>query len=419
MSVSLYPHQMEAIKKMHNGSILKGDVGTGKSITALAYYYIKVCGGMPKMPGIPYHPMQNPMDIYIMTTAKKRDKHDWELEGGHLGLNRESNENGVQLHVDSWNNITDYEHVTDAFFIFDEQRLVGSGSWVKAFLRIAKHNQWIMLSATPGDNWMDYIPVFVANGFYKNRTEFIRRHVVFNQWSKFAKVERYTEQFHLNRLRDRILVDMPYERHTARHVANVLVNYDRELYEKTQKSRWHFMEARPLKDVAELFALLRRLVNTDVSRLGELMKLMEKHPRLIVFYNFNYELAMLRILASTLGYPVGEWNGNKHQEIPDTDKWLYLVQYTAGAEGWNCITTDAMVFWSLNYSYKIYHQSQGRIDRLNTPFFDLYYYVFRSAAGIDTGIWKSLMGKKKFNEREFIENQFAPQWEDEEWLEAA
>ena len=414
MAVSLYPHQFEAIKKMHNGCILKGDVGTGKSITALSYWYIKVCGGMPKMPGIEYHPMQNPMDIYIMTTAKKRDKQDWQLEAGKLGVNRESNENGVQLHVDSWNNITNYADVTDAFFIFDEQRLVGSGSWVKAFLKIAKNNRWIMLSATPGDNWMDYIPVFVANGFYKNRTEFIRRHVVFNQFSKFAKVERYTEQFLLNSLRDEILVDMPYERHTARHVANVLVDYDSDLYAATQKDRWHFLEERPIKDVAELFALLRRLVNTDISRLGELMKLMEKHPRLIVFYNFNYELDMLRILARTLGYPVAEWNGQKHQEIPDTDKWLYLVQYTAGAEGWNCVTTNAMVFWSLNYSYKIYHQSQGRIDRLNTPFIDLYYYVLRSASTIDTGIWKSLMGKKKFNELDFIKATLEKTWEEME-----
>lgn len=419
MAISLYPHQFEAIKNLKNGSILKGDVGTGKSITALSYWYIKVCGGMPKMPGIAYHPMQNPMDIYVITTAKKRDKLDWEKEAAHLGVGRESNENGVQLHVDSWNNITQYEHVDGAFFIFDEQRLVGSGSWVKAFIKIAKANQWIMLSATPGDNWMDYIPVFVANGFYKNRTEFIRRHVVFNQWSKFAKVERYTEQFYLNRLRDQILVDMPYERHTARHVANVLVDYDSKLYEKTQKSRWHFMEARPLKDVAELFALLRRLVNTDVSRLGHLMRLMEKHPKLIVFYNFNYELTMLRILASTLNYPVGEWNGHKHEEIPNTDKWLYLVQYTAGAEGWNCITTDAMAFWSLNYSYKIYHQSQGRIDRLNTPFIDLYYYVFKSAASIDTGIWRSLMGKKKFNEADFIKANFEEAWEEDEWQQAA
>lgn len=417
MAISLYPHQFEAIKKMHTGSILRGDVGTGKTITALAYYYIKECGGMPKMPGIPYQPMQKPMDLYVITTALKRDKMDWEIEAGSLGLGRESNENGVQLHVDSWNNIGQYELVTDAFFIFDEQRLVGSGSWVKAFWQIAKKNRWIMLSATPGDNWMDYMPVFVANGFYKNKTEFVRRHVVFNQWSKFAKVERYTEQFYLNRLRDQILVDMPYERHTSRHMTNVLVNYDDELYLRTQKSRWHFLEMRPIKDVAELFALLRRLVNTDVSRLGELMKLMEKHPRLIVFYNFNYELAMLRVLAATLGYPVGEWNGHKHQPVPETDKWLYLVQYTAGAEGWNCITTDSMVFWSLNYSYKIFHQAQGRTDRLNTPFVDLYYYIFRSAANIDTGIWKSLMGKKKFNERDFIKDNFEPDWAEE--VEAA
>lgn len=413
MAITLKPHQVDAIKNMHNGSILKGDVGTGKTITALAYYYIKVCGGMPKMPGIAYKPMRTPKDMYVITTAKTRNDQNWQRDGGKLGVGRESNENGVQMHVDSWNNISQYEHITDAFFVFDEQRLVGSGSWVKAFLKIAKSNEWIMLSATPGDNWMDYIPVFVANGFYKNRTEFIRRHVVFNQWSKFAKVERYLEQFHLNRLRDSILVDMPMERHTARHLSNVLVAFDSELYAKTAKDRWHFVEQRPLQNVAELFALLRRLVNTDVSRIGELMKLMEKHPKLIVFYNFNYELAILRVIAETLGYPVGEWNGQKHESIPGTEKWLYLVQYTAGAEGWNCITTNAIAFWSLNYSYKIYHQSQGRIDRLNTPFIDLFYYTFRSNSSIDMGIWKSLMGKKKFNEGGFIKEVFG-EWTTEE-----
>lgn len=406
MAVKLHPHQTEAVKKMHNGSILTGDVGTGKSITSLAYYYIRVCGGMPRMPGVEYKKMTRPKDVYIITTAKKRNDLDWEDEGGKFGLGRESNENGVQLHVDSWNNISNYEHVTDAFFIFDEQRLVGSGAWVKAFLKIAKQNEWVMLSATPGDNWMDYIPVFIANGYYKNRTEFIRRHVVFNQYSKFPKVERYTEQFLLNRLRDQILVDMPYERHTARHISNILVDYNVDSYQRAAKDRWHIYEERPLKDVAELFALLRKIVNTDPSRLGALMKLLEKHPKLIVFYNFNYELDMLRTLARTLNYPVGEWNGHKHQSVPTGEKWLYLVQYTAGSEGWNCVTTNAIAFWSLNYSWRIFHQSQGRIDRLNTPFIDLYYYVFRSASQIDTGIWKALMTKKTFNEKPFIKAVF-------------
>lgn len=402
MAIKLYPHQTKAIREMHNGSILTGDVGSGKTLTALAYYYIKECGGMPKMPGMEYKPMTHPKDCYVITTAKKRDDQDWQIEGGKLGINRESNEMGIQLHVDSWNNIDQYDMVTDAFFIFDEQRLVGNGAWVKAFLKIAKNNTWIMLSATPGDNWMDYIPVFLANGFYKNRTEFVREHVVFAQYLKFPKVERYTGQFHLNRLRDQILVDMPFERHTARHISHVMVDYDDELYKRASKDRWHVYENRPIQDVSELFALLRKIVNSDVSRLGELMKIMEKHPRLIIFYNFNYELEMLRILARTTGITYGEWNGHKHQPVPTTEKWLYLVQYTAGAEGWNCITTDAMVFWSLNYSYKIWYQSQGRIDRMNTPFIDLWYYVFRSSSMIDRGIWQALMGKKKFNEKEFV-----------------
>lgn len=413
MAITLYQHQQQALQNMRPGSILMGDVGTGKTITSLAFFVIKICKGMPRMPGIEYRPMKTPKDLYVITTAKKRDSLDWEKEAATLGIGKLTSEQGVTMYVDSWQNIGAYKNVEGAFFIFDEQRLVGSGTWVKGFLEIAKKNQWILLSATPGDNWMDYIPVFVANGFYKNRTEFIRRHVVWSQYAKFPKVDRFTEQFHLSRLRDQLLVDMPYERHTARHVANVLVAYDADKYEAAVKKRWHPEEERPFRDAADLFSYLRRVVNTDPSRLGELMKLVEKHPRLIVFYNFNYELEMLRTLAANLNYPMSEWNGHKHQEIPDTEKWLYLVQYTAGAEGWNCITTDAMVFWSLNYSWKIYHQSQGRIDRLNTPFYDLYYYVFRSPSQIDKGIWMSLMTKKTFNESAFIKITFGT-WTEEE-----
>ena len=399
----LSKHQLEALEKIKNGSIVRGGVGTGKSRVALAYFFDKVCGGDHRR-GPDFGGLPNARDLYIITTAKKRDSLDWEEEAAPLGLSteRSSSQDQVQLTVDSWNNIKNYEEIKDAFFIFDEQRLVGSGAWVKAFLKIAKQNKWILLSATPGDTWMDYIPVFVANGFYKNRTEFIRTHVVYNSFTKFPKVDRYVETGRLEKYRRMILVDMPYTRHTKRHILNIFVDYDKEKYELATKKRWNPFTDEPIKDVAELFRVMRQIVNSDVSRLAAVMELFEKHPRLIIFYNFNYELDMLRVLGNTLGVKTAEWNGQKHEEVPTTDKWFYLVQYTAGAEGWNCVSTDTIIFWSLNYSYKINEQARGRIDRLNTPYTDLYYYILRSHASIDTAIMKSIATKKNFNENDYF-----------------
>lgn len=400
MVLSLYPHQTDAIKKMHDGCILTGDVGTGKSITALAYYYIYVCGGFPRMKEGTERDMLAPRDLYIITTAKKRNEREWDSDALLFNLGSEPHPtSGVRMVVDSWNNIGNYAGVENAFFIFDEQRLVGSGSWSKIFQKISEKNQWIVLSATPGDVWMDYVPIFVANGFYKNRSAFANRHVVYSRFAKFPKVERYLEVPHLEKLRQKILVDMPYERHTIRKTETINVEFNSESFEAAFTDRWHIYEERPIQDVAELYQVLRKIVNSDPSRLAAIMMLLEKHPRLIVYYSFNYELDLLRTLGETLNIEVGEWNGQKHQKVPTGDRWLYLVQYTAGSEGWNCITTDAIAFYSLTYSYKAFHQSKGRIDRLNTPYKLLHYYVIRSNSKIDQAIWRSLMQKKDFNAR--------------------
>lgn len=371
---------------MHNGCVLNGGVGSGKTITSLMYYWHN----------------ERPRDIYVITTAKKRDDLDWQKDAAKLGIGRsEDATTAGTITVDSWNNIGRYSDVRDGFFIFDEQRLVGSGAWVKAFLRIAKANRWILLSATPGDTWMDYCPVFIANGFYKNRTDFIRSHVVYNNFSKFPKIDRYIDTGILQKHRTAVLVLMPYRRSTTRHINTTPVAFDAASFGRVKDERWHIFEDRPIKDVGELFIVMRKLVNSSPARLEKVLELHQKHPKLIVFYNHNHELESLRTLAERCeGTAVAEWNGHKHQDIPKTEKWIYLVQYTAGAEGWNCIETDAMIFYSLNYSYKIWEQALGRIDRLNTPFKDLYYYVFRSNSFIDGAIWKSLMGKKNFNEKD-------------------
>lgn len=408
MKVSLYPHQKKAVDELESGFILCGGVGSGKSRTAIAYYFYKECKGSMS-DNFELGMMKEPKDLYIITTAKKRDNHEWEQECAQFGIStkRELTWCGVQVTVDSWNNITKYKEVKDAFFIFDEQRLVGSGTWVKAFIKIAKSNNWILLSATPGDTWSDYIPVFVANGYYKNRTEFLKRHAVYNRFTKYPKIDRYVECKRLEKIRDHITVDMPFAKKTTRHVSDIFVEFDKTLLERISKDRWDPYENKPIQDIAQACYLMRRAVNSDVSRLEKVRELIAKNPRVIIFYNFNYELEALRELCSDISVKFGEWNGHKHESIPDVDSWVYLVQYTAGAEGWNCIKTDTIIFYSLNYSYKIMEQASGRIDRLNTPYSDLYYYRLRSNSSIDNAIFRSLKNKKKFNERIFMGNAYS------------
>lgn len=458
VKIELREHQTEAVNKMHNGCVLWGGVGTGKTIAALAYAQLR----------------ETDKKIVVITTAKKRDSRDWEYEAALLAVAHDG------IEVTSWNKIRDYEGYKDKFFIFDEQRLVGAGAWVKSFYKIAKANHWILLSATPGDTWSDYAPMFIANGWYKNITEFRREHAVYSRFTNFPKIERYIGEGKLQKYRKSLLVEMPMVRHTTRHMHYVECEWDSQLLDLVRKKRWHVYEDKPLKNAAELFSVMRKVVSTDSSREKALLESMSTHPKIIVFYNFNYELEILRNLmtqastnhaqmtqtsnkwgkksetdatskmrifqseeeersneiltptslstqettfdqdslldiespeisitqtklqpslieAETFGW--AEWNGHKHEPIPKTDRWVYLVQYASGSEGWNCTETDAMVFWSLTYSWKQFWQAQGRIDRLNTPFTDLHYYVFMTDSFAERPVIRSLKMKKDFQPR--------------------
>lgn len=406
MGIGLYDYQIDAVKRMKNGCILNGGVGSGKSRTALAYYYLRNGGDPASLCGDNYIPMDDPpKDLYIITTARKRDTLEWDgdmapfLLSTHTDVNLYCN----KVVVDSWNNITKYKEVTGAFFIFDEDRVTGSGVWVKSFLKIAKSNEWIILSATPGDTWQDYIPVFLANGFYKNKSEFIREHIVYSRFSKFPKVDRYLNTGRLIRLRNNILIDMDFHRDTIPHHEDVYVSYDISAYKDICRNRWNPWEDRPIENAAEFCYSLRKIVNTDEARQVALLQIIEEHPKAIIFYNFDYELDILKKLYYGEDFEIAEWNGHKHQEVPKGEKWVYLVQYTAGNEGWNCVRTDTIIFYSQNYSYKVMTQAAGRIDRLNTPYKDLYYYHIKSRSGIDLAISKALKNKKKFNERKFYD----------------
>lgn len=392
----LYDYQMEAVNKLRNGNILCGGVGSGKSRTAL-FYYFKEQGGWIDKNG--YSPMKEPKKLHIITTARKRDTLEWEGELVPFLIDPKD------VVIDSWNNIGKYKEITNAFFIFDEQRVVGSGEWVKSFLKIARGNNWILLSATPGDCWSDYIPVFIANGFYKNRSEFIREHIIYKPFSKFPQIDRYVNTGRLIRLRSRILVDMDFDRQTVSHHEDVYCTYNISTYKDVMRNRWDIYRNEPITNASGLCYILRRVVNEDESRQIALLDIVADHPRVIVFYNFDYERDILKSITYINDgdcLDIAEWSGHAHQPVPDSEKWVYLVQYTAGCEGWNCIKTDTIVFYSQNYSYKTMEQASGRIDRLNTPYKDLYYYHIKSRSGIDLAISKALNQKKKFNEGKFI-----------------
>lgn len=400
--IQLRDAQIDAVNRMRNGCILCGDVGSGKSRTALAYYY-KEQGGILGTKS--YVKMKKPKDLYIITTARKRDTLEWEGELPQFLLTTNPELSiypGMKIVVDSWNNIKKYKDVFGAFFIFDEQRVVGSGSWVKTFLNIARKNNWVLLSATPGDQWSDYIPVFVANGFYRNKTEFTREHVIYSRFTKYPSIDRYINEGRLTRFRNQILVSMEDLRQTTVHHEDIYVRYDIPTYKDVGKLRWDPYKNEPIENASGLCYVWRKVVNSDVSRQIALLEIFEQHPKIIVFYNFDYELDILKGLYYGDGVRVAEWNGHKHEPVPEDDSWVYLVQYTAGAEGWNCIKTDTIVFFSQNYSYKIMHQSAGRINRMNTPFKDLYYYHLKSRSGIDLAISKALRDKKQFNERAYV-----------------
>lgn len=388
---SLLDHQEDALRRLKNGSVLIGGVGSGKSITALEYFNRTA-------------PRET---VNVVTTAKKRDSGEWYSDALKMSLR-------CDLRVISWNKIFDWADEEGGNFIFDEQRVVGYGYWAQMFIRIAKKNRWLLLTATPADIWMDLLPVFIAHGYFKNKSDFCEQHVMWSRFAKYPKVERYIDEDVLEYYRDKIFVEMPHIKSTIRHEHFVEVDFDLALQRVIYGDRWNPYESQPIKDAGEMIRLLRKAANEDPSRFDKILELMDSHPRLIIFYNHNYELDLLKLLTGTFFQdqliPVAEWNGHKHEPLPESDRWVYLVQYQAGSEGWNCVDTDTVVFYSLPYSYRNFEQAKGRIDRLNTTYTDLYYHIFKSNAIIDQAIWKNLQKKKNFQVSAFNKSH----WEKKE-----
>lgn len=399
------PYQQDAVDRMHNGCLLNTGTGSGKSFMSILYYWTKVCDGV--YTDDEFKPMKNPRPLLIITTPKKRDEKEWDKDLAPFLLSSDDNLNSwsdvAKVTIDSWNNIKKYVNYIGHFVIFDENCLASWGTWTKSFLKIAKKNRWILLTATSGDSWTDWLPVFIANGYFKNKTEFRNNHVEYNPYTRYPSIKAYHNVGKLIKYRNEIVVKVKVPHDAIQIHKDILCEYDSDAEKMCLRKRWNPFEDRPLRDATEMAVVMRRIAFSDVSRIETVYKLhTEKHPRIIIFYDYNFELDALIEMCEEYGFNYAQWNGHKHESIPDTNHWLYLVQYTAGNSAWNCTTCSTMIFFNNNYSYKKMTQAAGRIDRMNTPFKELYYYHLTSNSFIDKRIKSSLKQKKDFNEmREF------------------
>lgn len=375
--ISMYEYQLEAIDKLQSGMILWGNVGSGKSRTSL-YFYCKNYSNKK---------------LLIITTAQKRNNGEWLEECKVFGLNPI---------IDSWNNIKKYEKYENYFIIFDEDHLTGYGAWSKTFIKMAKCNDWLVLTGTPGDNYAEFMTVFIAKGWYKNKRDFEENHVIYSRYSKYPKVDRYINQGLLEKHRRDILVKMFVEKRPMVHKEIVITQYDISKYKKAYKEK-RDENNKPFKNATAFCLYLRKICNEDESKIVKVRELLLKHNKVIIFYNYIYEKEMLLKLLKTMKtFNVGEYNGQHHDDIPIGERWAYLCQYTAASEGWNCLLCDTMIFFSMSYSYKAMEQAAGRINRVNTPYKDLYYYYLRTTSSIDLSINRALSTKRNFNESTFI-----------------
>lgn len=141
--------------------------------------------------------------------------------------------------------------------------------------------------------------------------------------------------------------------------------------------------------------------NSDkIAALKDLIESTE--DRLIIFYNFNGELEVLRDLCASVERPVSIICGNikdlsSYEKSKDS---VTLVQYQAGAMGLNLQKSNKIVYFTPPLSSEFFEQSKKRIHRIGQDRTCFYYYLICSGS-IEEKIYRTLAMRKDYTERLF------------------
>lgn len=391
----LYNFQRQLLNSIEENYIIAADTGTGKTMMAI-HHYLKHNTGEP---------------LLILAPPQKIKEGGWQRE-----LDFVASHYNIEIPYDiiSYGVLSKrWKEYKDWFLVMDECHYVKNPTSQrgKAAINLTKQStNFLLLSATPSSNgWGDTIAYMIMFGYYKNKTQFLKEHAVYNRidygngpvnvvsdYRDQEKLQKLYQSFSIKLAKEDCL-DLPplvFEKvHFKPSKEYNIIKKDRVLGEEL------------FDNISKLQHGLRFYANqADKLKYTEML-LEGTEENVIIFYNYKQENEELKKIAKKLKKKVFEVSGSK-TNLPDKEKWTSLknsvtiVQYQAGAAGIELQYANIVIFHTPTYSYQDYEQALGRAYRNGqTKKVTVYQYITKNT--IETSIYQALAAKKDFTEELF------------------
>lgn len=396
MTLRPYPFQEDAINQLLEGKhIIKADCGLGK--TCIFFNWLE---------------RNHATHVIIATTASKCHSKDFQTTELIKFTSPEFRAHLVSLEVVSWHMLKKWtdkkspQQLANYYFVADELQRCRQGVsslMGRAFLFITKHcKAWTGYTGTPGDNWLQFHPYFIATGKIKNKTEFMRDYTISQQYP-FPMVLGFRHEDTLKGW----WRDISYEPDTSEVMSQLPAETHQIMrfptpkgYKKVLKSSTT-LDGEFLDSNMALYHHLRQMCATK-QKLDALEDLLSSlSSPLVIFFNYTCEREQILGLAAHMKRKVWRIDGECH-EIPTEETIgqndIVLCHYLSGSEALNLQFCHYMVFYSPNYSYSISVQAKGRVKRVGQQN-PMFFYSFLCSDSIEEEVMDCIKQKKDFAEK--------------------
>lgn len=411
--MNLYQFQKDYLRNLPGKFIFAADTGTGKSYMALEHFR---------------HIVHTRVPLLILGPAAKMRTGDWQRAVEEVWpdpderpdvsyysyekftRNPTTKEYAKNGNRGVWREWAALPMASFAVICDEAHRMANPTSGTgKAMFEVSKRaGFFIGLTATPLPNgWISAANYFKVFGFTRNITEFKKRYCEIQTFKGFPEITGY---YHEEELKSQWnLISRPLRKEDAIDLPAIVSVPVRvptpPAYTEVTKS--HMFGDKVLDNPSAYLHALRQ--STLESKLPWLDQFVEGvSSNIVIFYNYVSEreavLAMLkknhkerqvfRVDGEVHGLPQrGDWDTLK--------RTITLAQYQSGSTGVEMTYADTIVFLSPTYSYTLYHQSVGRIERIGQEA-KMTLYKVCAPATVERDIWLAIKRKTNFSEEMWI-----------------